>query len=192
MKVKPTTINIIFGIALLVIGIMAATPMVVDKIKPIPLDEKDVFCLARNAYYEAKGDSQMSQVAVTHVVLNRMHDGKFPKEACDVVYQKNKNENKQTIVCQFSWTCDKSLMTRRIDETGWKESLSAVQKALRMYYQRGVDVTDGSTYYHATYVNPGWRHLQRVTSIGSHIYYKESEYGSTGRSAHQKVVFRTN
>lgn len=192
MKVKPTTISIIFGIALLSIGIMAASSTIVDKIKPIPLNEKDVYCLAKNAYYEAKGDSQMSQVAVTHVVLNRMHDGKFPKEACDVVFQKNKNENKQTIVCQFSWTCDKSLMSRKVDEKSWSESLTAVQKALKMYYQRGVDVTDGSTYYHANYINPGWRHLERVTSIGSHIYYKESEYGTTGRSTYQKVVFRTN
>jgi spore germination cell wall hydrolase CwlJ-like protein len=191
MKVKPTTLNIIFGIALLAIGIMAISP-VATTLKPIPLDEKDVFCLTRNAYYEAKGDSRMSQVAVTHVVLNRMHDEKFPKEACDVVYQKNKNKNKQTTVCQFSWYCDKTLMTRRIDETTWKQSLSAVEKALKMYYQRGVDITDGSTYYHATYVNPGWRHLERVTSIGSHIYYKESEYGSAGRSTYQKVVFRTN
>lgn len=192
MKVKPSTINIIFGIALLLIAVMAATPMVTDQLKPIPLDEKDVYCLARNAYYEAKGDSQMSQVAVTHVVLNRMHDGKFPKEACEVVYQKNRNENKQTIVCQFSWTCDRSLMTRRVDQKGWDESLDAVKKAIRMYYQKGVDITDGATYYHANYVNPGWRHLQRVTTIGSHIYYKESEYGSTGRSAYEKVVFRTN
>lgn len=192
MKVKPSTINIIFGIALLIIAVVAATPMVTNSYKQIPLNEKDVYCLTRNAYYEAKGDSQMSQVAVTHVVLNRMHDGKFPKEACDVVYQKNRNENKQTIVCQFSWTCDRSLMTRRIDEKSWTESLAAVQKAIAMYYQRGVDVTDGATYYHATYINPGWRHLQRITSIGSHIYYKESEYGSTGRSTYEKVVFRTN
>lgn len=192
MKIKPSTINIIFGIALLIIAVVAATPVLTESYKQIPLNEKDVYCLTRNAYYEAKGDSQMSQVAVTHVVLNRMHDGKFPKEACEVVYQKNRNENKQTIVCQFSWTCDRSLMSRRIDEKTWTESLVAVQKAIEMYYQRGVDITDGATFYHATYINPGWRHLNRVTVIGSHIYYKESEYGSTGRSAHQKVVFRTN
>lgn len=188
MKAK-LAIVVIISLVLLLIGVMTATAK--DRLKPIPHDEKDLFCLTRNAYYEAKGDSQMSQIAVTHVVLNRLHDGKFPKETCDVVYQKNKSEDKPT-VCQFSWYCDKTLMMRRIDEQGWKESLSAVKKALTIYYQKGVDVTDGATYYHANYVNPGWRHLQKVTSIGSHIYYKESENGTTGRSAHQKVVLRTN
>lgn len=188
MKVKLSTISII-SLVLLLLGMMAATAK--DSLKPIPHDEKDLFCLTRNAYYEAKGDSQMSQIAVTHVVLNRLHNGKYPKDVCDVVYQKHKNDN-QHVVCQFSWYCDKTLMTRRVDETGWTESLNAVKKALSIYYQRGVDVTEGATYYHANYVNPGWRHLQKVTSIGSHIYYKESEHGTTRRSTYEKVVLRTN
>jgi spore germination cell wall hydrolase CwlJ-like protein len=189
MKIKLSAVLNIVLVASLITVIAASAK---EMLTPIPLDEKDVYCLTRNAYYEAKGDSQMSQIAVTHVVLNRLHNQKFPKEACDVVYQKNKDENRQVVVCQFSWYCDKSLMGRRVDPKGWDESLTAVKKALTIYYQRGVDVTEGATYYHANYVNPGWRHLEKVTSIGSHIYYKESEYGSTGRSAHQKVVFRTN
>ena len=181
----------IVGTAVLVTAIVTAQSQFDTLIGGnIPLDEKDVYCLTRNAYYEAKGDSQMSQVAVTHVVLNRMHSGKFPKEACEVVYQKNKFDHRNT-VCQFSWYCDKSLMGRRVDEKGWSESLSAVKKALAIYYQRGVDVTDGATFYHANYVNPGWRHLQKVTTIGSHIYYKESgnNGGTTGRSAYEKNFF---
>lgn len=187
MKVKPSTLSIIgLASALLVVMIAIAKPV----IAPIPLDEKDIYCLTRNAYYEAKGDSQMSQIAVTHVVLNRMHNEKFPKEACEVVYQKNKFD-RHTTVCQFSWYCDKSLMGRRVDEKSWSESLNAVHKALAIYYQRGVDVTDGATFYHANYVNPGWRHLQKVTSIGSHIYYKESDSNgrTTGRSTHEKNFF---
>lgn len=182
--IKPSTIlNVILGLSLIAVVAAAAKPM----LTPIPHDEKDIFCLTRNAYYEAKGDSQMSQIAVTHVVLNRLHNGKYPGEVCDVVYQKNKFENKH-VVCQFSWYCDKTLMGRRVDEQRWEESLAAVQKALKIYYQRGVDVTEGATYYHANYVNPGWRHLQKVTSIGSHIYYKESENGTTRRSTHEKIV----
>ena len=157
----------------------------------VPLDEKEVYCLTRNAYYEAKGDSQMSQVAVTHVVLNRMRSGKYPSDACNVVYQKNNFDHKHT-VCQFSWYCDKTLMSRRVDDKSWQESLAAVKKALSIYYYRGVDVTEGATFYHANYVNPGWRHLQKVTSIGSHIYYKESDNGTAGRSTYEKIVFRTN
>lgn len=173
-------------------GIMLAVAISIAPKKQIPLDETDIYCLTRNAYYEAKGDSQMSQVAVTHVVLNRINDPKFPKSACDVVYQKNKTDASSTL-CQFSWYCDRRLMSRVVDPMAWEESYKAVEKALKMYYHRGVDITDGSTFYHANYVNPGWRHLTRVTSIGSHIYYKESEkHGTTRGPVYEKVVFRTN
>lgn len=155
--------------------LVAITTWLSAAVNPIPLNEQDVYCLARNAYYEAKGDSQMSQIAVTHVVLNRMNSADFPKNVCDVVYQKTTFADKVT--CQFSWYCDRRLMGRIPDKEGehWKASLESVQKALKMYYHRNVDVTQGSTYYHAYYVNPGWRHLEKVTTIGSHIYYKDTK-----------------
>jgi spore germination cell wall hydrolase CwlJ-like protein len=159
----------------------------------IPLDDTEVYCLTRNAYYEAKGDSQMSQIAVTHVVLNRLNDPKFPKSACEVVYQKNRNERKESVVCQFSWYCDKRMMSRVIDPLSWTESYVAVEKALKIYYQKGVDVTEGSTFYHANYINPGWRHLEKVTSIGSHVYYKVSNNDRPARrNVYEKDVLRTN
>lgn len=188
--IKPSTI-IIFTLLFVLFAVVAASAK--TESKKIPLTEKDVFCLTRNAYYEARGDSQMSQVAVTHVVLNRLYHESYPSSACDVIYQKNRSESKGNIVCQFSWYCDKTLMRRNIDLKAWNEALESVNKALKMYYQKGVDITDGSTFYHAYYVNPGWRHLEKVTSIGSHIYYKESDdNGSTGRSAYEKIVFRIN
>lgn len=150
---------------------------------PIPLNEQDVYCLTRNAYYEAKGDSQMSQVAVTQVVLNRTKDPSFPKDVCSVVYQNNKNQDNKKMTCQFSWTCDKKLMGRLVDEKGWNESLSAVNLALAMYYNRDVDITQGATFYHANYVNPGWRGLERITSIGSHIYYKVNKQCQNNQAA---------
>jgi spore germination cell wall hydrolase CwlJ-like protein len=170
---KPTTWIIAAMIMVTAIVTAQSTIDQVAKVE-IPLDENDVYCLTRNAYYEAKGDSQMSQIAVTHVVLNRLNDPAFPKSACDVVYQKNRKENHST-VCQFSWYCDKRMMNRIIDPIGWQESLDAVKKAVKLYYAKGVDVTEGSTFYHANYVNPRWNRLEKVTSIGSHIYYKVNE-----------------
>lgn len=157
--------------------LVAITTWLSATINPIPLNEQDVYCLTRNAYYEAKGDSQMSQIAVTHVVLNRLNDPKFPKDTCEVVYQKNKNQETHKTTCQFSWTCDRKLMGTIPDyeAKGWQESLTSVKKALTMYYQQKVDVTQGATFYHAHYVNPGWHTLEKITSIGSHIYYKVNE-----------------
>jgi spore germination cell wall hydrolase CwlJ-like protein len=157
--------------------LIAITTWISALVNPIPLNEQDVYCLTRNAYYEAKGDSQMSQIAVTHVVLNRMNADGFPKKACDVVYQKNKNPENHKVTCQFSWTCDRKLMGKlpEAETNGWRESLVAVEKALTMYYHRNVDITQGSTFYHANYVNPGWRGVEKVTTIGSHIYYRTRE-----------------
>jgi spore germination cell wall hydrolase CwlJ-like protein len=167
---KPSSLLVL----LLTVAIAIAAMPVKESANTIPLDDTDVYCLTRNAYYEAKGDSQMSQIAVTHVVLNRLNDPKFPKKACEVVYQKNRTDA-NSAVCQFSWYCDKRMMGRVIDPVVWEESYKAVTKALNIYYRKGVDVTEGSTFYHANYVNPGWNRLERVTTIGSHIYYKVNE-----------------
>ena len=35
-------------------------------------------------------------------------------------------------------------------------------------------VTNGSTYYHADYVNPNWVKLKKETVIGRHIFYKSA------------------
>ena len=37
------------------------------------------------------------------------------------------------------------------------------------------DPTYGSLYYHADYVNPRWNHLDKVTTIGRHIFYNERD-----------------
>ena len=36
-------------------------------------------------------------------------------------------------------------------------------------------ITEGSTHYHANYVSPAWsKQLQRITRIGSHIFYRQN------------------
>lgn len=137
--------------------------------------KEELLCLTRNAYYEAKGDSELSQIAVTHAVLNRKYDGSFPGNVCGVVYQKRMNQSGR-VVCQFSWYCDQKMMNRKIDKTAWQQSYDAVKKALVFYYDKGIDITQGSTFYHADYVSRsklGVKNIERTTQIGSHIYYKE-------------------
>ena len=59
-----------------------------------PIDEKQVFCLAENVYFEARDQSQLGQYAVTHVVLNRVRSDKFPDDICSVIKQgKKQNGN---------------------------------------------------------------------------------------------------
>ena len=43
---------------------------------------------------------------------------------------------------------------------------------LFLNFEKLRDVTNGATYYHADYVNPGWTRLKKEKQIGRHIFYK--------------------
>jgi len=61
-------------------------------------DNKQIHCLARNAYFEARGESETGKLAVMLVTMNRVV--KRSLTPCGAVYARiNKT-------CEFSWTCD--------------------------------------------------------------------------------------
>lgn len=136
-------------------------PVVVKK--PVYLsanDKRQIQCLAENAYFEAGNQSQKGKIAVTHVVMNRVKDKRFPKSACAVVHQKSRG------VCQFSWVCEGKKQVR--DMAMFAE---ARRVAENVYLGNTRDVTKGAKFYHANYVNPSWG-LTRVAVIGAHIFYR--------------------
>src|SRR6185503_3236404 len=115
-------------------------------------------CLARNVYYEARGESLPGQYAVAEVTMNRKSALGYPKTVCEVVYQKD----------AFSWTGMKMLETPAGE--GW---VLAHKVAQDVYYQRRPAELAGATHYHATYVQPDWSHeRQRVARIGRHVFYR--------------------
>jgi N-acetylmuramoyl-L-alanine amidase len=115
-------------------------------------------CLARNVYYEARGESLLGQYAVAEVTMNRKASLGYPKTVCEVVYQKD----------AFSWTGMKMLETPAGE--GW---VLARKVAQDVYYQRRPAELPGATHYHATYVQPDWsRERQRVARIGRHVFYR--------------------
>jgi len=128
--------------------------------------ERQLACLARNIYYEAGSEPFEGKVAVAQVTLNRMESGKFPEDVCQVVYQKNVFYEK--VVCQFSWYCDREAMIRPIHKGNYDESMEAAKKVLLEGF-RLPSIKD-ALFYHADYVNPGWR-KERVAKIGRHIFY---------------------
>ena len=125
---------------------------------------KQVDCLAENIYHEAGIESRDGKKAVALVTLNRLHDGNFPSSICGVVKQKTQG------TCQFSWFCMPVKLNRNTE--AFRESMEV---ALYVYanYEKLRDITHGATYYHADYVNPRWRGLEKTTVIGRHIFYKE-------------------
>lgn len=128
--------------------------------------ERQLECLARNIYYEAGNEPFEGKVAVAQVTLNRVESDLFPNDVCKVIYQKNVFYEK--VVCQFSWYCDRSALVKPIHKGTYEESMDAAKKVLLEGFR--LPSIKNSLYYHADYVNPGWR-KEKVAKIGRHIFY---------------------
>jgi spore germination cell wall hydrolase CwlJ-like protein len=149
-----------------VIVLFLSFPQVSIKISEIPINyeyvlahtKKDVECLAKNIYFEARGETRQGKIAVAQVTLNRVkHPGDFNKTICGVVYQKD----------QFSWTSIPKQAVKDLKQ--WEESLAIAQNMLRgRLFLENFD----ALYFHADYVKPQWRSTkQYIKTIGKHIFY---------------------
>ena len=140
--------------------------------------ETAFICLALNTYHEAKNQSLVGQVATAQVVMNRVADNRFPSTVCEVVKQGPtrpswEDPEKEYPIkhrCQFSWYCDGKDDTPK-NEKAWRK---AQDVAFLVYYNKiQLDVTEGATHYHATYVRPSWaKTKKRTTQIEKHIFYR--------------------
>lgn len=129
---------------------------------------KQLECLTKNIYYEAATEPFEGKVAVAQVTLNRLESGRFARDVCGVVYQKNVFMEK--VVCQFSWTCNGSSPLRPIYGALYKESEEVAKKVLLENFRLPSMKT--AMYYHADYVQPGWRKT-KINKIGRHIFYQD-------------------
>ena len=125
-------------------------------------------CLTRNIYWEAASEPFEGKVAVAQVTLNRMQSGKFANSVCGVVHQKNVFYEK--VVCQFSWYCENNHKVRPVHKPLWRESEEVAKKVLLEGFR--LPSLKNALYYHADYVNPGWK-LPKIEQIGRHIFYGE-------------------
>ena len=140
--------------------------------------ETAFICLALNTYHEAKNQSLVGQIATAQVVMNRVEDKRFPNTICEVVKQGQtrpswedpKKEYPIKHRCQFSWYCDGKDDTPK-NEKAWRKAQDVA--FLVIYDKIKLDVTEGATHYHATYVRPSWaKTKKRTTRIEKHIFYK--------------------
>ena len=134
--------------------------------------KKEVDCLADNIYFESAYEPEAGKIAVGLVTMNRVKHG-FDDSICKVVRQKI------NATCQFSWWCEsKAKLTSLYKEKYLSDKQKEVYQQAQdvavyvyMNYENMKDNTKGALYYHADYVNPGWR-LQKTVTIGRHIFYK--------------------
>ena len=119
---------------------------------------RSIECLARNVYYEARGEPMAGQYAVAEVTMNRKASPRYPKTVCEVVYQKE----------AFSWTLLGPIEPPK--GAAWHQAMRVAED---VYYQRRPATMHGVTHFHADYVNPEWsKERRRVARIGNHIFYR--------------------
>ena len=136
--------------------------------------ETALVCLALNTYHEAKNQSMIGQVATAQVVMNRVADSRYPNTVCEVVKQGPKYKGSDVPVrhkCQFSWYCDGKSDEPKLDSKEWFKAKDYARIVLSG--RIALDVTEGATHYHATYVRPAWAKTKtRTTRIEKHIFYR--------------------
>lgn len=147
-------------------------------IKPL-LDSAELICLAKNVYFESRGESEAGQLAVAHVTMNRVYSPNFPNTVCDVVYQAVHSkwwwEAKGKLVpvrhqCQFSWYCDGKSDTIT-DVEAWEKILLLSEKVLLGETE---DNTHGATfYYNPTLADPDWKYqLVKTATVDNHKFMR--------------------
>lgn len=120
-------------------------------------DLRQIECMARNNYFEARGEGRDGMVAVSNVVMNRVDDPRWPDSPCSVIYQRH----------QFSWV-NQGLRVR--SSASYTE---AEEIAREVYLRIQGDITSGANHFHADYVSPRWaRRFIRTIIIGNHLFYR--------------------
>ena len=98
------------------------------------------------------------------MVLNRVSHPAYPDSVCGVVYQ-----GSNQAVCQFSFTCDGSLLRNPVPSL-WDSARRVAAAALGGYVEESIGA---ATHYHADYVLPRWAYtLGKIEQLGHHIFYR--------------------
>jgi spore germination cell wall hydrolase CwlJ-like protein len=177
----PQTVTVLVSVLLMAVALLLAVKLldwaVTDKLSKTEevvgsdvtaqVRERQLGCLAKNIYHEAANEPFEGKAAVAQVTLNRVASGKFPDDICKTIYQKNMFYEK--VVCQFSWTCDRVLKIKPLNDAAYNESMAVAKKVLLEGFR--LPSLKNALYYHAAYIDPKWNR-KRVARIGQHIFYE--------------------
>lgn len=137
------------------------------KAKLTPSQQKDMDCLAKAIFFEARGESYTGKLMVANVIQNRIKFGKpFATTICKVVYQPH----------QFSWTRNK-----------WKRNTTFRVVAHKFSYRERQEILDTTKIAlsivllqtkpktSATHFSTGsfrFGQLIRLAKVGNHVFYR--------------------
>ena len=119
--------------------------------------------LAEAIYYESRGEPIEGQIAVAHVIMNRVSSPYWPDNILEVVYNN----------CHFSYTCDGSLERGISDFHSFEEAKILASDVISGSLD---DPSNGADHYFnpnkAKFV-PDWSQTySRVATIGNHVFHK--------------------
>ncbi|HEX8570082.1 MAG TPA: cell wall hydrolase [Caulobacteraceae bacterium] len=145
---------------------------------------RELDCLAKGVYFEARGEGTAGMEAVAQVIVNRARHPSFPKSICGVIYQgAGKGRG-----CQFSFACDGS-MRKGVSGPLWDRARQIAGRTLDGEVRSPVGT---ATFFHATRISPNWRGLTRVATVGRHVFYRHAgARGSASMLMAKGQVFQT-
>ncbi|MBK1669324.1 hypothetical protein CKO28_14900 [Rhodovibrio sodomensis] len=145
---------------------------------------RQIECLAKTIYFEARGEPDAGKLAVGHVVMNRVASDDYPDSVCQVMQQGGAARLHR---CQFSFFCD-GRSDEPKDKAAWRHS-QALARAV--FWDFSPDPTGGARWYHADYVSPDWRnHFDKGPVIGQHVFYLAPGEQATGGDIPQQIAER--
>lgn len=148
---------VVLSLMLAVVGIKGLSA------RELRVTEEEVYCLALNDYYEARGEPIEGRVAVAHVVVNRLRQQwQGASTVCEVVsYTVNGR-------CAFSWACNRYPIR---EQSAWDDSADFAKRFLRFEQWRR-DPTNGALQYHEQSITPYWaKEYEYNIAIGDHLFY---------------------
>ena len=139
-----------------------------DSKREFSITQKEVKCLEKNLWHEARGEPLAGMMAVAKTTLNRARMDGWPPNVCAVIMEPK----------QFSWTSlPKHKRQIKLKNNIDKQSYTLVQLATQLSITAEmlqIDFMNGATHYHTTSVNPVWgRKMEVVGVIGDHIFKKD-------------------
>lgn len=121
---------------------------------------REVTCLAKAVYFEARGEELAGQLAVAQVVINRADSSQFPDDYCSVVTQR----------AQFSFVRGGRIPQPNANSHAWQRARAIARIAHRDLWDSEVD---DALYFHATHVSPRWARTKSARGqIDSHLFYR--------------------
>ena len=131
-------------------------------------ERRNLECLARNVYFEARGEPAAGMFAVAEVTMNRKASRLFPDSVCGVVHQKKWDPLRGRFVGAFSWT--EFAFLPEPEGEAWERALEVAEA---VYYRRVSPTLQGALHFHASHIRPEWaKEKKLVARIGRHVFYR--------------------